>query len=433
LNALASTLQSGAGNLPLNGAGAATGHFITQGRFGQMITAAGQGMLLDVRIQNISNTQSFQISNFAQNAKGEMQNALMGQGGASSQNSNQSVRQFAYGQVNNTLTPQTQSATSPMQNISMPSPFMTRFGQAGQLFGMITGVNASGQMIMSLSDGVSRFSGQYVLPQNIQPLRSGTVLTLDVLQARVAGPQGQAVGPVFKGLNGFFQAMGYANQGWGDLQESFDILRSKLSPDDMQATLRAVPTVVSGASGAESGMRLSSQILFFIAALKGGDISNWLGERNSNTLKAERGGALFSRMARGFEGLSRGLNEASNVQNGEWRSASIPTFFGADLSKLNMHIRDYFHDGLSDDELLEKPDKRFVIDFSLSRMGDMQIDSLMTHPSADGVRRLETVLRTQEGLGSEMRQELRQKYSAVMRGVGYHGYLDFQTLGQANP
>jgi len=292
--------------------------------------------------------------------------------------------------------------------------------QGGAQAGAQGGAPTGARMSVSLFDGGRPLAGQFLLPAGLQGLPEGTELRLDVVQAQAVGAQGRAVGAPMAGLSGLYQALGLMDSGWGDMAEFLNIVAAKLPPVDAQAAMRIMPQI-----GGAGMARFTTPVLFFLAALRGGDMTAWMGERNSNLLRGEGRSDLIGRLERGFSALGKSFREPVPVPGGELRSVSLPMLFGPDLSRLQFHVRDYHGDGENGKDGDDKPDRRIVIDFSLSRMGDMQIDSLLIG------QRMETVLRTQTSFSEAMRQDLRKRYADVMRGIGYQGHLDFSAADAA--
>lgn len=286
----------------------------------------------------------------------------------------------------------------------------------GQILGII------GQMVqtddgprqpVTLFNGGRPVAGQFLLPQGTQGLQPGTQLHMSILNTQQLAPTGQPL-QSSQGLNGFFQLLADNDLFTQDLLEILETIQGKGSAEAAQAAMRLIPQAGSPA-------RMTSTILFFMAALKGGDFKQWLGERAATLLNASGSSNVLGRAERSFNALSRMFGEPVQVPGGEWRSLHLPMLFGPDLSRLQMHIRDYDHGQGGSEGGDDEPLKRVIIEFSMSRMGDMQLDSLLMN------KRLETVLRSLKPFSSEMRQDLRRRYTDIMAGIGYQGQLDFQT------
>ena len=158
----------------------------------------------------------------------------------------------------------------------------------------------------------------------------------------------------------------------------------------------AVPTVATR-SCQEPGPRLSSAILFFLQALKGGALDGWLGGQAIEGLERLGRGDLASRLMREFTQLSR-LSEASS---GEWRFFPIPLYDGSELHQLRLFIRgrdprNGGPAGSGDDDKAT----RFVVDLEHSRLGPLQLDGLVRE------RRFDLVMRSRKPLSEAMQRDI---------------------------
>ena len=226
-------------------------------------------------------------------------------------------------------------------------------------------------------------------------------------------PSGQALTMQGTGISSLFAAWGGDNLFAQDLIDLLDIFTAKAPAEITSNIIRTMPNM-------GSPQRLVPAVMFFMAALKGGDITQWLGDKASTLLNQQNQSGLLERAGRSFGSLSALFTDPAPVANGEWRSLQLPLFFGTDLSHLQFHIKDYTQQENQDQNGQDLPLKRILIDFTMSRMGEMQIDSLLMN------NRLETVLRSPKAFSPEMRQDLRQRYTSIMENIGYQGQIDFQ-------
>ena len=83
-----------------------------------------------------------------------------------------------------------------------------------------------------------------------------------------------------------------------------------------------------------TGSQLTSSLLFFLSALKGGNPSAWLQEQTSTFLGSERP-ELLGRLNEEFGQMARLFNEGPS---GDWRTTLIPIFDGIILNNLQFTI-----------------------------------------------------------------------------------------------
>jgi hypothetical protein len=156
--------------------------------------------------------------------------------------------------------------------------------------------------------------------------------------------------------------------------------------------------------------------LFFISAIKGGDIQQWLGERTLSALKkAGKTGALdqFSKEA---SALSRLAKEPA----GEWRSHALPFYNDGNFHKILLHSREdggeQKADGKNQGQLT-----RFVFDLELPHIGPLQLDGLFHG------KHMDVVLRTPSHFSQAMQAEMRHLYTQALGETEINGTLSFQT------
>ena len=128
-----------------------------------------------------------------------------------------------------------------------------------------------------------------------------------------------------------------------------------------------------------------SSALFFVAALKLGNIENWLGDKNLDAIKQMGKKGLVERLAGDFSRISQQFSE-TNTQN--WKSLMLPMLNDGDISNVHLHVRQDDHtpdgDGTGDENQSDGPTPtRFILDLTLSRMGPVQLDGYLTPKTLD--------------------------------------------------
>jgi hypothetical protein len=197
-------------------------------------------------------------------------------------------------------------------------------------------------------------------------------------------------------------------QPWPALDEILQTL-ARAAPQAAQALVNVTPSPTSPA-------QLGPAVLFFVAALRGGDLSQWLGDKATDVLKAQKGGRAISRFLSEGAHLSRAASETAAQ---EWRAMSIPLYRDGDMHRIGLYTKHEYEDGGSDEQAALKS-TRFVFDLSLERMGKVQLDGLFK-PG-----RLDLAVRTQEAFSQAMREEMRRIYAKALKDTQITGELSFQ-------
>jgi len=165
----------------------------------------------------------------------------------------------------------------------------------------------------------------------------------------------------------------------------------------------------------QSGAKLTSQMLFFLSALKGGDIKAWLGDSVTRTIERDRPG-ITNRLGGDFRIMSKLVDEP---QSGDWRLALIPLWSGKEIEQLRMYYRNR---SAQDDENGDGDGTRFVLDIELNNIGHVQIDGLMK----SATKKLDLIVRTDEPLPEVWRTDIAEIFVAAQDITGIGGGLAFQ-------
>ena len=161
--------------------------------------------------------------------------------------------------------------------------------------------------------------------------------------------------------------------------------------------------------------------LFFLAALRLGAVDNWLGD---NTLKALRDAGkkdLIDRLGKDFGRIS---SQSKEPLSEEWRSISMPLLHDDQLSQMQFYVRQQYDQEQAGKDGENKPSTRFLLNLHLSRMGEIQLDGFIQKKHFD------IILRTEESLPLNMRQELMKRFAQGLEQVQMQGGISFQTRQQ---
>lgn len=193
---------------------------------------------------------------------------------------------------------------------------------------------------------------------------------------------------------------------WPNLDEALQVLAQADPTRAQHLAQTALP---------QPGNKLSSQMLFFLSALKGGDVKAWLGENTTRILDRERPG-LVGRLSGDFQIMSKMADEP---QSGDWRLALVPLYNGSEIEQLRMYYRG---GGGQGEEEHEADDTRFVLDLDLSNIGHLQIDGLMK----TSTKKLDLIVRSEEPLPTAWRTDIIDIFTTGQEITGIGGGLAFQ-------
>ena len=201
-----------------------------------------------------------------------------------------------------------------------------------------------------------------------------------------------------------------AAETWPVLQEMLTIL-PQVAPQAAQAFVNMLPSP-------SNPQNLAPTALFFIAAVRAGDVEGWLGGKAVDALRRSGRGDVLSRFSQEMSGLSRAASEPVGQ---DWKALSLPLYWQNQLLKVPVFYRQD-QDSRSGQNG-EKGSTRFIINLDLSRMGKIQMDALYLK----GAKRFDLILRTEQAFSKAMEQEMRGLFTEALAEVSLTGGLIFQT------
>lgn len=160
--------------------------------------------------------------------------------------------------------------------------------------------------------------------------------------------------------------------------------------------------------------QLAPAALLFIALLRNGDVKNWLGENMLRILEASGRQELLPKFSTDFTQMSA---HAKDTPAEGWRSLALPLMHDGKMHLIDLYVR---RDPEPSAAEADRPATRFLLNLHLSRMGEMQLDGFIRH------RAFDMVLRTEEKLPFEMRQEIMKRFASGLEQVNMAGGLSFQ-------
>ena len=299
-----------------------------------------------------------------------------------------------------TGTPATQGATpspatNPGVNTGQNTNTALTMARGTVMTGTVTGQTSSGQPVLQLPSAI--------IALDIQGrVAVGSKITIEVTGDAQAPKQTTAA-------NALIQAGGretfVKSNNWSSLNEALKAIEIADPGRFNQIIKNVMPQV---------GSKLSSQILFFISALRSGDVRSWLGEAPARLIERERPG-LLGRIGNEFQAMGKLADDPSS---GDWRMAMIPLYHNERVDRIRLyqrHARD--KDEGADDG------KRFVLDFDLSKLGHMQIDGLVKSDDS----KVDIIVRTEKSLGRKAQMEIAQIYNEAAELTGIGGGIAFQS------
>ncbi len=309
--------------------------------------------------------------------------------------------------VNSVLPPAPGQATAPTPGLQ-PLP-----GGGVTLTAAVVGSTATGQPLLQTSFGLVTIPGAQGLP-------TGTGVTLGLSPTALGGAEAAAraaLGLSSGGAAGTTAAAGQPGglgRSWPALTEAF-VQLSQTNPALAQTLLQtAIP---------QPGPQMAGALLFFMAALRGGDVRGWMGDQAARALGGRDGrNPLLSRLGDDMGQMTRtGTDAAGN----EWRAFYIPLFDGRDLQQIRLFMRDPTEEGEGGKD--GASGHRFLIDLDLSKLGALQLDGLAR------TERLDLIVRTHRALPRDIKAEIVRLFEETAERVGLKGQVSFQATPHFPP
>lgn len=210
---------------------------------------------------------------------------------------------------------------------------------------------------------------------------------------------------------------------WTSLQQIAQLLASSGLP--MQP---GMPSLLPSASGnAISPKEISSGLMFFIAALKGGNFRNWLGENSVQWLQNNGHAALLKKAEAEFTFMGRTFAETPvpGQPQQPWQALVFPFAAYGHWQQARIFVkRD--RDPEKKQPGKKQGDTRFVIEVTLSQLGEMQMDGFVRRKKE--ATEFDLFIRSHAPLDREVEREISRIYSETGEAAGYRGSLVFQAV-----
>ncbi|MGH1399303.1 MAG: hypothetical protein ACRBCT_08830 [Alphaproteobacteria bacterium] len=214
---------------------------------------------------------------------------------------------------------------------------------------------------------------------------------------------------------------------WPVMAEIAQVLQSLTqspSPETAAMAQQAVQSLAAAMPAPSSPAQFGAATLFFVAAVRGGDLSSWLGEKTVELLRREGHGNLLTRLTGETPAMAR-----TEGAGQDWRALSIPLYYDGEIYKAALHYK-HEHESEGDEAIGGIKATRFVFDLKFNSVGKVQLDGYFKAPNTSSDKRLDLILRSEQHFSTRMHQEMRGLYSTALRAAGVTGELSFQNAAQ---
>ena len=198
-------------------------------------------------------------------------------------------------------------------------------------------------------------------------------------------------------------------QKWPALQDAILTL-GEANPAAAQQLIQAVLP--------KPGPTLGGNIIFFMMALSGGNLSSWFGDLPTRSLQLSKP-ELLEILKKDFREIKR---IAHNPSSKEWRSTLIPFYDGVEINPLRFSIN-YNSNKNQGKRLGNKDGTNFIIDLNLNIIGRFQLDGLVYRER----KRMDLIVRTNNRLSQTIENDIRSIFKESTDTIGLMGGVVFQS------
>lgn len=201
----------------------------------------------------------------------------------------------------------------------------------------------------------------------------------------------------------------YSNFAWPAFDEFMTVLNQTSGKAQAQVLTQSMPNPAQPS-------RMPAAMMFFIAAVRGGDLSAWSGDKAIEIVKRVGKSDVVDRLSRDVGNMQRTSTEPIGGQ--DWRAVAMPMTWDNEIHKMMLFFR---HDG--DDESGDAEQgkgTRFIFDLNLQRMGAVQLDGYTRG------KKLDLIIRSEHQFTDLMRTAMRGVYVNALEQSDLQGELGFQ-------
>lgn len=284
---------------------------------------------------------------------------------------------------------------------NLEKPLILQNHKAGEMPVVVTGLTPQKLPVISLfnpATGSEMFFIMHVPAGTILPGTEITLLPQQPLQSMTPVTAQVTMAPMPSWL--------LTPEPWPVMDEIYQTL-AQIMPRAAQVMSNMTPSPQNPA-------QLGPAALFFIAAVRGGDLTQWLGNNAVDALRRGGKAGLLNRLGQESSALNR---LAGDPVSGEWRAMSLPMLFENQMHKIALY---YKNDSESQQKDQQGKQTRFIFDLSLDALGKVQLDGLFR------AKRLDLIVRTLTPFSLPMQQDMRRIYSGALGETSITGELSFQ-------
>jgi|GEM_PF-2913085 len=307
---------------------------------------------------------------------------------------------------------------------------LTSDAKAGQIVATSTGkIDNQGRAIVTIphsttpSIGANSQPSFMVINYPSTPLPKGTMI---YMTPTAAPTHQQVTPPQWQGLATMVNYVGTHPHLSSDMDDLLQLIPQLNHSGLINSGMKAL-------GHSTTNQQFPAAALLFLAAAKGGDFGAWFGPRHTKNLsQSPMGQDIIKTLSDGLQssGKTPSPMDSAMVQqpNADWRGITIPLLFGTAISEITLWTqrdKDQGDDDNNDNK--NSSVTRFVVDVTLSRMGDIHIEGAINKNK----KQFDIALLTQQNLSQPMKRNLNDIWHTTLGGLGLAGKIIYKVNDDA--
>lgn len=288
---------------------------------------------------------------------------------------------------------------------NMPAPAAASLAE-GQLAAKVIGTEQSGQAVLKTVMGTLKIDLPHLANGRPVALPAGTELTIQLLPAN---PNHFSNNPVAIASNAPAGVLELSHH-WHGIHQLFDVTQNISPALAEQLTQNTIPS---------PGPKMAATILFFISALRGGSMQQWLGRQTVERLEQAGHSGLTKRLSSEFGSLRQLFTDPPS-QN--WKAVFIPVQHELGWQQMRLFLRREPEDGKNEQK---GKVSRFIVELDLSQFGSIQLDGFVKLQTPK--KSFDLVVRSYDSLPKANQDDIQNIFYTAAEVTGFHGNINFQT------
>lgn len=239
-----------------------------------------------------------------------------------------------------------------------------------------------------------------------QPLPTGTQLAVSLNEASAAQLQAPTALPLDDAMSDTLSLLSR----WSTLDDALGSLIQHQPAVAAQFLTQHLP---------QPDGKLTAGLLFLIAALRQGDVKQFIGDKAWQALDAIEP-ELLKKLGVEISQMQTTLRDAAP---GQWITLTLPVHVERQIEPLRMYFKREENDA-SSKGAGRAGGQRFILEVTLSHLGDMQFDGFVK--AQESPKQFDMMVRSARHLPIDVSASIRQKYEAALGATGMKGYIGFQ-------